>query len=147
MSSIPTLLSMLHLIGLALALGAATVKLVLLLKSSSDPALLAVYSRVARHITPLIVVGMVLLLLSGVGWLLRGYPFSARLVVKLVLVGSVFAMGPVIDNVVEPRFRRLAPSDGGPVSPEFSAVRRQYLSLEIAATLAFYVITVIWVMR
>lgn len=147
MSPIPALLSVAHLVGPALGLGAATVKCVLLLRSGSDRELLTVFPKVARHITPLIIAGLVLLVLSGVGWLVRGYPFSPRLVVKLVLVGSVFVMGPVIDNVVEPRFRRLAPIGGGPVSAEFSAVRKQYLALEVAATLLFYVITVLWVTR
>jgi hypothetical protein len=48
------LLALGHLVGLALGVGAATVKLVLLFKCKSDPAFVSVYVRVAKLITRLI---------------------------------------------------------------------------------------------
>jgi hypothetical protein len=47
-------------------------------------------------------------------------------------------LGPVIDNVAEPRFRRLAPAAGERPSPEFVAAERVYVALEVTATLLFY---------
>ncbi len=141
------LLSVLHLTGLALAVGAATVKVVLLLKSSADDAFLPVYLKVARPISQQIILGMILLTLSGIGWVLLGYPFTTLLVVKLILVGATWVLGPVIDNVVEPRFRNLVPAPSQPASGAFVRIRGQYLTLEIIATLLFYVIIVIWVGR
>jgi len=146
MTSLPSLLTLAHLIGLALAVGAATVKLVLLVKCRADPALVPAYVAVARPITRLIILGLVLLTLSGVGWLLIGYQLTPLLVVKLILVGAIWVLGPVIDNVAEPRFNKLAPSAGESASPAFVRVQQQYLLLEMVATGLFYVIVVMWVL-
>jgi hypothetical protein len=92
------------------------------------------------------VTGLVLLTVSGVGWLLLGYPFTPLLVVKLVLVGAIWVLGPIIDNVAEPRFQNLAPGAGESPSAGFIRTLRQYLLLEVAATGLFYVIVVMWVL-
>lgn len=145
--SMSSLLLVAHLLGLGLGLGAATVKLVLLIRSKADLAFLPVYLAVSKPVTRLIVLGMILLTLSGIGWLVLGYPITARLVVKLVLVAAIWGMGPVIDNAVEPRFRKLAPAPGEQASPAFSKIQSRFLALEALATLLFYVIVVIWVAR
>ena len=140
MSPLATFLSVSHLVGLALGLGAATVKLVLLLICRTDPAFIPHYLRVAKPITRQIVLGMIILSLSGIGWLLIGYEFSALLIVKIILVGGMFVLGPIIDNVVEPKFHRLAPAANAVPSPEFRSVQKQHLAFEVAATLLFYAI-------
>jgi hypothetical protein len=55
MISLPSLLSLAHLIGLALGVGAATVKLTLLLRCRADHALVPVHVKVAKPITRQIV--------------------------------------------------------------------------------------------
>jgi hypothetical protein len=142
--SFSSVLLLVHLIGLVLAVGSATVKLVLLLKCNADYAFVPVYLKVARPITRLLILGLVLLTLSGIGWLLIGYPFTSLLVVKIILVGAIWVLGPIIDNVVEPKFMKLAPALGEPASTAFIRAQKQYLTLEIVATLLFYVIIVIW---
>jgi hypothetical protein len=133
-------------VGVSLAVGAATVKVVLLLRSRNDAALLPSYFAVARPVTKLIITGMVLLALSGIGWLLVAYDLTPLLAVKLALFAGVFVLGPIIDNVAEPSFKRLAPSAGRPASPEFIRASRRYLALEIAATGLFYLIVILWVL-
>ncbi|MEW5701123.1 MAG: hypothetical protein AB1792_02715 [Candidatus Zixiibacteriota bacterium] len=128
MSVLPTLLRVAHLIGLALGLGAATAKLVLVLKCRRDPSCIPVYHRVAKPITRQIVLGLVILAVSGIGWLLIGYGFSTLLIVKIVLVAAMFVVGPIIDNVVEPRFHKLAPVSVTAPSPEFREVQQQHLA-------------------
>lgn len=146
MPSVPSLLTLAHLIGLALAVGSATSKLTLLLKCRADTAFLPTYIAAAKTITRLIVVGLALLTLSGVGWLLLGYPFSGLLIVKLALVCLIWVLGPIIDNVVEPRFQRLAPRTGDSPSFEFIRIQGRYVLLELFATGLFYVIIVIWML-
>jgi hypothetical protein len=138
------LLTLGHLVGLALGVGAATVKLFLLLKCRKDTTFLKVYIQVARTITQQIIAGMILLTLSGIGLLVVGFPFTSRLAVKVVLVAALWALGPIIDNVLEPKFRTLAPEAGAPASPEFITARRRYVAVEILATSLFYLIIVIW---
>jgi hypothetical protein len=145
-SSLLSLLSLAHLTGLILAVGAATAKLVLLLKCVADETFVAVFLRVARPITRQIILGLIMLSLSGIGWVLLGYPFTGLLLVKVVLVGAIWAIGPVIDNVFEPRFRTLAPAPGHHASPAFVRIEKQYLAIEATATLLFYIIVVMWVL-
>ncbi len=145
--SLLSLVSLAHFIGLAIGVGAATMKVVLLVKCTAEQAFIPVYIRVARLITRQIVVGMVLLTLSGVGWLLLGYGFTPRLVVKVILFAAIWVLGPTIDNLVEPKFKRLAPEPDQPASREFIVVQKQYLMLEITATLLFYVVIIMWVLR
>jgi len=146
MGTLSSLMSLVHVVGFALAAGSATVKLSLLLRCRNDIDFLPSYLRVVRPITWLIVTGMILLLLSGGTWLFLGHEFSPRLIVKLVLFVAVSIIGPVIDNVFEPRYRKLAPVSGAPISPEFLRAQRHYLTMEITATLLFYVIAAIWML-
>lgn len=145
MTSLPLFLSIAHLIGLALGLGCATAKLSLLLKCRADQTFAPAYIKAAKPITRLIILGLGLLTLSGVGWLLIGYSLTPMLIAKLVLVGAIWVLGPVIDNVAEPKFRKLAPAPGESASPDFLRSQQHYLILEIIATALFYVITVMWV--
>jgi hypothetical protein len=100
----------------------------------------------ARPVTRLIILGLALLTLSGVGWLLVGYQFTPLLVAKLAIVAAIWALGPIIDNVVEPQFQKLAPRSGESASPPFIRIQRRYLLLEGIATGLFYVIVVMWVL-
>jgi hypothetical protein len=65
MFSPPSLL-LVHLVGLAIGLGAATAKLVLLFRCRADAAFVPTYLAVVRPITRQIILGLVLLLLSGI---------------------------------------------------------------------------------
>lgn len=140
-----SLLTIVHLIGLALGVGAASVKVVLLLKSKSDQSFLPIYVKASKPITQVLVLGLILLTITGIIWILDGYPFSSELIVKIVLVALVWVIGPIIDNVVEPKFKKLAPNSDQPASEEFSAVMKAYLALEIIATAIFYTIIIYWV--
>jgi len=140
MGPLPTFLSVAHLLGLALGLGAATVKLTLVLRCRTDLSFVPVYLQVTKTITRQIVIGIIILALSGVGWLFIGYEFSTLLIVKIILVVIMFVIGPVIDNVVEPKFRKLAPASNELPSPGFRKAQRQLLALEVTATALFYVI-------
>jgi len=146
MISWPSLLSLAHLIGLVLGVGCATAKLTLLLRCRTDNSFAATFVAVTRPVTRLIILGLVLLTLSGIGWLLIGYSVTPLLVVKLVMVATIWVLGPIIDNVVEPKFQKLAPGPGEAASPAFIRIWQRYLVLEGIATGLFYVIVVMWVL-
>jgi len=146
MISLSSLLLLAHLIGLALGIGSATAKLTLLIRSRTDSGALSVYLQIIKPLTRQIILGLILLTVSGVGWLLDGYPFTQILIVKLVLVAAIWVLGPVIDNVVEPEFRKLAPLADESPSPAFARIYRRYLLLESIATGLFYVIVVMWIL-
>ena len=93
----------------------------------------------------LILLGIALLVLSGIGWLLTGYPLTSWLLVKLVFVAGILVIGPIIDNVIEPKFRQLAPAAGAASDPAFTRVQRRYLGLEVFATLLFYLVIIYWI--
>jgi hypothetical protein len=146
MLTFETLLPMAHLLGLALALGSSTVKLTLLVKSMKDHSFVPAYIAAAKPITRLILTGTALLVLSGIIWLIRGYPFIDILIVKLILVAAIFVLGSTIDKVIEPKFLKLAPVPGESPSPEFIRIQKRYLILEVTATGLYYVIVVMWLL-
>jgi hypothetical protein len=131
-----------HLSGLVLGVGAATVKIALVLAANRDRALVPAYIKVSRLITRFIVLGMVLLTLSGIVLLVLGARFSPLLVAKLIAVAAVWGIGPFIDNAVEPKLVRLAPAAGEEATSEFLVVQKQHLRLEVTAVLLFYAATV-----
>jgi hypothetical protein len=148
MFSLSGVLTLVHLIGFALGLGGVTVKLYLLLQSVSDFKLISSYLRVARTITRLIVLGIILLTVSGLAsvLLVGARPFTALFIIKLLGVGAILIVGPLIDNVAEPKVRILAPQGDEAPSAQFRSALRLYVTLEVVATALFYLITVIWVM-
>jgi hypothetical protein len=146
MISLTSLLITVHLLGLSFALGAATVKLIFLYRCKADHGFVSIYSRVARPITMIIILGMILLTLSGIGWLLVGYSLTSRLIIKIIIFAAVWIMGPIIDNVVEPKFFKLAPASGETASPEFIRILNKYLILDTIAGGLFYVIVFMWVL-
>ncbi|MCF7981579.1 MAG: hypothetical protein K9K86_06310 [Pseudomonadales bacterium] len=146
MSSLSSFLLLAHILGMILAVGSATTKLALLFKSKKDPNYLPVFIGADKQITKLIFSGLVIVTLSGIGWLFLGYPFTTLLIIKTTLVAVVWVVGPVIDNVVSPRYRKLAPNKNEEPSPEFLSVQKQYLILEVFATGLFWVVVSLWVL-
>ena len=146
MIAIESLLPLAHLLGLGLALGSATTKLTLLLKSKADHVFVSTYVAVTRPITRLILTGTALLVVSGIGWLVMGYPLTDLLIIKLVLVGVIIALGTTLDKLVEPKFLKLAPNPGQPPSPEFIQVQNRYILIETTATGLYYATVIMWLL-
>ena len=135
-----------HLIGLALAIGASTLKLVFLFRCNSDYGFVPVFLKVIRQVTKVIISGLVLITLSGIGWLFMGYSFTLLLIIKVVLVGLIWILGPIIDNVIEPKYKKAAPLPGETASTDFVKFQKQFMAMEITATGLFYVILIIGVL-
>jgi len=146
MFTIYNLSVLIHVLGIALGVGSATVKLLLLSKCRSNYDFFYTYFKVSKLITQLIVMGIILMTLSGIAFLIMGYPFKMLLILKLILVGMIWVLGPIIDNVVEPKLEKLIPVRGQAFSPAFSKIHKQHLALEITATLLMYLITIIGVL-
>lgn len=136
-------LTLVHLVGVALALGAALVKVALLLALRADGDV-SLFLRVSRPITRLIIAGMIALTASGIGWIALGRPLSAMLVVKFALALAIWAVGPVIDKLIEPRLRRAVHPE--PDAAALRRVRPQYLAIELAATALLLAVTVLGVL-
>ena len=145
MFTLSSLLGFLHLLGLAFGVGAATVKLRLLLKCNSSIDFVPVFISVVKPVTMIIIMGQVLLTLTGIGWMFVGYDFTPVIIIKMVLLGLLWVLGPLIDNVFQPKFEKSAPSSGESASPAFVKSQRQLLAAEIAATGLFYVLMILGV--
>jgi len=146
MFTVYNLLNLAHILGLVLGVGAATVKMRLLLKCNSNYGFVPVFLGVIKPITRIIILGQILLTLSGIGWMLYRYSFTPIIIIKMVLLGSLWIMGPIIDNVFAPRFEKLAPSPGESASPSFVIAQKQLLATEIAATGLFYILLVLGIL-
>jgi hypothetical protein len=145
MASLWSFLLVFHLIGLVLGVGSATAKVVLLGKCYRDNTFVPFYLKVMVPLTRILVLGLILMTVSGIIWLIRGYGFPSVMIVKLVFVGAVWVVGLLIDNITEPRFRKLAPAQGEEASGEFIQVQKKHLALEVIGALLFYIIMVLGV--
>lgn len=135
-----------HLLGLSLGIGAATVKLTLLLKCSSDQKFATTFIAVSKPITKIIILGLILLTLSGIGWIILGISFTTLFIVKLALVLALWVLGPIIDNIIEPKYLSLVPATGQLATKTFMKVQKNYLLMETIATGLFYIIMIIGVL-
>jgi hypothetical protein len=140
------ILMIVHVIGLVLAVGSATIKLLLLFKCNADFKFFPVFFRVAPLITRLIIAGMILLTLSGIAWIIIGYSLEPLLIFKIVLVAFIWILGPVIDNVAEPKLKKSALVPEQILTADFASIQKQHLLLEIAATALMYAAVIIGVL-
>jgi hypothetical protein len=145
MISFYTFIFFVHIIGLVIGVGAATVKLVLLIKSKYDYTIVPFYLKVSKPITQLIIFGMVLLTISGIGFIIEGYPLTTQLTIKLIFVALLWIIGPIIDNAIEPKFIKSAPEIGHQPTQEFIEVQKKHLILEVFATAFFYIVIGVWI--
>jgi hypothetical protein len=132
-----------HVIGLILAAGSSSIKLLLLLKCKSDRKFYSTYFQVTPPITKFIITGMILTTLSGIAWIIIGYTFEPLLIFKMALVGLIWILGPIIDNVAEPKLKKIISVPEQITSPSFINIQQQYLVLEVSATTLMYAITII----
>lgn len=146
MVSLWTFLLLVHLAGLALGVGCATGKVVLLMKCNRDITFIPAYLKVVKPLTQLLVLGLIMMTLSGVTWLVLGYGFSTLMIVKLVFVLTVWILGLIIDKITEPKFIRLSPAEGEEPSREFISIRKKHFAMEVIAALLFYIIIILGVL-
>lgn len=140
------ILYIVHVIALVLAAGSATIKLLLLFKCKADYRFFNVYFQVAPLITRLIIMGMIFLTLSGIAWIIIGYSLEPLLILKIVLVAGIWVLGPVIDNIAEPKLKKYFPLHQQAPAAEFNLAQNKHLQLEIAATLLMYAALIIGVL-
>jgi hypothetical protein len=133
-----SLLPVVHLLGLALATGAATVKAAMAFRALREPDFVRNFLSSRKLVAKFIILGLILVTVSGIAWIVQGYPWSALLIAKVVIVVLMWVVGPIIDNVLEPRLEKLAPAGGQAPSSEFAAQQRTHLGAEIAATILMY---------
>lgn len=146
MFSLYHLLLLTHVVGLGLALGGSTAKIILLFRCRADHSFYKVFFKVTKPLTGIIIAGMILATLSGIGWLITKYPLRPLLIGKIVLVGLLWVLGPIIDNIAEPRLRKEITAAGLEPGTGFSAAKNRHLLLEIIATLLMYAVTIIGVL-
>ena len=133
-------LNFLHLLGLTFGVGGLTVKLRLLVKCNSDLDFVPVFFEVVKPITMIIILGQVLLTITGIGWMFLGYTFTPLIIVKIVLLGLLWVLEPVIDIVFQPKVEKFVHSAGCIASLSFIRSLKHLLIAEIAATGIFYVL-------
>lgn len=141
-----SIMAFLHLLGLAFGVGAATVKLRLLFKCKSKLDFVPVFLKVVKPITMIIILGQILLTITGIAWMFFGYTFTPVIIIKIVLLAMLWVLGPVIDNVFQPKFEKSAPSPGDSASPSFIQSQKHLLAAEIIATGLFYVLMILGVL-
>ena len=140
------ILYIVHVIALSLAAGTAFVKLLLVFRCKKSAAFYNDYFKLAPMLSKLIITGMILLTVSGITWIIIGYSVNLLLAVKIVVVTGIWILGPMIDNMAEPKLRKYLPTQDQTPSAEFIRAQKQHLRLEIAATVLMYAALVMGVL-
>ena len=120
MDLLQTFLLIGHIIGVALGAGGATMSDILFVTSIGDNKIDDSELRLLKIASKVVVAGLVLLTLSGIGFLLNGSPTSPRFWAKMTIVGIAAVNGFVMHRLLFPIFERCA-RDGVEVnSAEFT---------------------------
>lgn len=130
-----------HVIGSALGVGGVTANVVLWTKARFDKELAPAILKIVELIGKLIFLGLILLTLSGIGFLYLGFPL-ARLTVKLSLVAALWVESPLVHYLTS-RVANLAPKPGQPQSPEFLSIKRKTQVVGTIGVILWYTTTAI----
>lgn len=137
----------LHSIGIAWGLGAATIGFLGMRKGQKDPQFGQAWTKFLPTITNLIWIALILLVVSGVGLLVL-HPatvnYSAAMWgIKHVVVYFIIVAGIIITLVIAPKLKRLAPQAGANPSPEFLKARTLMQRLGVINLICWYVVVVL----
>ena len=144
-SNLRTLFIFVHTVGLAFGLGGVTINVVLMIKARFDKELASTIIKVSKTIGPLIFLGLVLLTISGIGFMRLGYPLTRTLAVKHILVVALWIEGPLIFYLTS-KLAKLSPTPSEPPSLKFLSTRRMMQALAAAGLILWYTITVLGVL-
>jgi len=140
-----TIFVFIHVVGLAFGLGGVTANVVLMIKARFDKELASIMSKVSKTIGPLIFLGLVLLTLSGIGFVRLGYPLTRTLIVKLHLVAVLWVESLLI-SYLSSKLGRLAPKLGKPPSLKFLSTRRKMQALVAVGVVLWYTTTALGIL-
>ena len=139
-SNLRTLFILVHTFGLAFGLGGVTINVALMIKARFDKELASVMSKVSKIIGPLIFLGLVLLTISGIGFMRLGYLLTRTLAVKHILIVALWIEGPLIFYFTS-KLEKLSPKLSEPPSPKFLSTRRKMQALAAVGLVLWYTIT------
>lgn len=139
-----TLFIFVHLIGLAFGVGGVTANAILMIKTRSNKEFTPIIMKAVVLIGKLVFFGLVLLTVSGIGFLYLGYPL-ARLTVKLFLVGALWIEGPLVHYFTS-RLAKLVPNPSQPASPEFLSIKRKTQVIGMIGVILWYMTTALGVL-
>jgi hypothetical protein len=135
-----TLFIFFHTIGLAFGLGGVTASFVLMIKSRFDRELASTIINVSKTIAPLIFLGLVLLTISGIGFMRLGYPLTRTLAIKHALVVALWIVGPIMLYLTS-KLEKLSSKPGEPPSPKFLSTRTKVQALAVVGLVLWYATT------
>lgn len=115
MSLLHTFLLIGHIVGVAIGAGGATMSDALFVTSIGDNRIDRSELRLLKMASKIVVAGLVLLTITGIGFLLTGSPTSPRFWAKMTIVLIASINGFVMHNVLFPIFEQCA-RDGTAIS-------------------------------
>ena len=140
------MLRIIHLIGLSWGVGGATLGLLLMVISERNPEMKPHVSKILPTITRLIMVGIILLGISGVvlQLVIGGNYYSEHWILGLkhVVAAVLLIIGILMAAKVGPKMQRLAPK-GGPPSKEFLKTKKLAMIGGITNTILWYVLVIL----
>jgi len=139
-NNLRTLFILIHTVGLAFGLGGVTINVVLTIKARFDKELASTIIKILKTIGPLIFLGLLLLTISGIGFMRLGYPLTRTLAVKHILVVALWVESPLIFYLTS-KLAKLAPKQGEPPSHKFLSTKMKMQALVAVGVFLWYTTT------
>ena len=139
------LLIILHLIGLAIGVGAATVADIMVFRFLKDFHISRWETKVLKTVSIMIWVGLAILILSGIGIYLQNtvrYNFTVKFLVKMVIVGIIILNGILLNLYITPRLVKLDFADH-----QLSFVKRITFASGAISMTSWYTVLILGALR
>lgn len=137
----------LHIIGVALGAGGATMSDMLFLTSISDNQIDQSELKLLKIASRIVVVGLILLMVTGAGFFLFGAVESDRFWAKMTIVSIATLNGIVMHNVAFPIFERCAKYGTKLMSAEFTRHAPLLVTAGTVSALSWYAALILGMWR
>ena len=139
---------LLHDIGTAWAVGSATITMILMFKADRDEGLAATMAKITPMLNKLVMIGMVILIASGVAliFLVDRSIDDTMLVVKIVVVVALVLNGLNLNLRMQPQATKLAPKEGEKPSDAYTYAKKNVKLGILTSVVLLYAILILSVM-
>ena len=142
-----TFLLIAHLIGIVIGVGGATIGDLIVLHSISDNRFDLSEFRIFKLISSIVIVGLLLLVGSGVGLILTGAPTSPRFWAKMTVIGVLCINGILLHTVIFPKIKQCVYEEWAIFSDKTMKNAPLFLAIGVTSTFCWYVALILGAWR
>ena len=132
-----------HLISMAFGVGGSTLAMIISRKIDKNPEIAPIIMELIKPVSKLIRLGLILLILSGLGFMVlgsKGYIYQPFFLAKMLTVSIISINAILMKFVLNPKLRKLIKKSGSKSSPELLKVKKYIKLSNIISLVAWYLV-------